>query len=39
MEIHKMDVKRTLLHGDFYKEIYMEQPPISMVDYTLVFWL
>ena len=26
-EVHQMDVKSTLLHGDLHEEIYMEKPP------------
>jgi hypothetical protein len=26
LELEKLDVKRTFLHGDLYEEIYMEQP-------------
>ena len=34
-----MDVKSVLLHGDLSKQIYMEQPPIFVIDSIIACWL
>ena len=34
-----MDVKSLFLYGDLAEEIYMEQPPSFMIEFTLVCWL
>ena len=39
-EVHQMDVKSTILHGDLREKIYMEQPPgFIQNDSSLVFCL
>ena len=35
-EVHNMDVKRSLLHGDFEEEIYMKKPEGFIDDPSLV---
>lgn len=35
-QIHQLDFKSAFLHGDFSKEIYMEQSPSFVIDSTLV---
>eukprot|EP00253_Pinus_taeda_P003162 PITA_03162 len=39
-EVHQMDIKSTLLHGDLHEEIYMEQPTgFIQTNFSLLCWL